>query len=67
MNTHEAELEQELLRLGQQELELESRMAILRRRAKDAGMEHRFEESDLAWELFERARETLNNLQSEIV
>lgn len=66
MPREEDELESTLAMLGRQELALEGRMRALRDRARDSGRKGRFDEADMAWGLFEKTRESLRVLQSDI-
>ncbi len=66
MKDIEAVLEQELLRLGRNELALEQRMQLMRQLGKEAVAAGRLDEADSAWSLYEEARSALAKLQPEI-
>lgn len=59
-------LEQRLLKLGQEELTLETRIRDLQTLAREAGRAGHFDEFDAAWELREKLRIALTELLMEI-
>lgn len=66
MPSREDDLDQKLLLLGQQEIHLEALMKRIRIRARDAGQQALFAESDAAWDLFEELRDAYSKLQDDI-
>lgn len=59
-------MEYKLLLLGRQELLLETQMKLLKKKTRELGDAGRFDDADMAWEMYEEARRQLGPLQSEI-
>lgn len=58
--------EQELRALGDQEVQLENALQVLRIRCRQAGLSGQHHVAEQAWELFEKYRSELADLQTRI-